>query len=86
MLYLPWYVKTVQFLYLSVAGVMTGVGVKLGHEPGTGGKNSLLRKKNKKNRMSAMCGDGGRWREEEKAGERAIGGVSKRVKYTERER
>lgn len=31
-----------------------------------------------------MRGDGGRWREEEKASERAIGGVSKRVKYTER--
>lgn len=35
--------------------------------------------------MSASCRDGGRRREEEKAGERAIGGVSKRVKYTERE-
>lgn len=28
-------------------------------------------------------GDGGRWREEEKASERTIGGVSKGVKYTE---
>lgn len=31
-----------------------------------------------------MRGDGGRWREEEKASERAIGGFSKRVKYTKR--
>lgn len=31
-----------------------------------------------------MRGDGGRWREEEKASERAMGGLSKRVKYTER--
>lgn len=37
-----------------------------------------------RNKSSAVREDGGRWREEEKAGERAIGGVSKRVKYTVR--
>lgn len=42
------------------------------------------RERKTRNKTSALRGDGGRWREEEKASESTIGGVSKRVKYTAR--